>query len=413
MTNDSTQAISQTDKGERAIVPVVEQTQGAVLHGFDMRAPSISIIQNSSPAEQGPKGRFWRADTGETFESVTIMPVMIRPTRILWPEGQFSRGRKALCFSGDGQRAAEVVGDLPAAYPGAECTSCPKFTMQPWKDKGNAGWCSPGYTVAFMTPEGEGILMRLSGTASKLARVFAGKSVFRKSFLTLTTEPQTSQVGSWYALRTNIATLESEPAWVKGESFADWNDFTVEPPQASDDEGGEGQGGDGQERGGTALTGMVSFVSGLSYVGSNSTAMWKAYLETDMPTGALAIPGTKREQIIAWGGKAERANTDIHVLDVVSLQGEWRENNYAGDQFTRDFNIQTSIKLGVGTWVTPNSAPPNPNAPPPYAQALDNAPPAPFIPSSDPNAPRSSDDVARDAETDIVEGDLLPDNLPW
>ncbi len=412
MTTEKTQAIERRDKNGQAIIPVVEQASGAVLHGFDMRAPSISIIQNSSPAEQGPKGRFWRPDTGETFESITVMPVMIRPTRILWPEGPFERGRKALCFSGDGQRAAEIVGELPALYPGAACTECPKFTMQPWKEKGNAGWCSPGYTVAFMTPEGEGILMRLTGTATKVARIFAGRNVFRKAFITLTTDPMTSNVGSWYALRTNVAALEAEPAWVKGADFSDWNDFTVEPPQAGDDDGAGGQGqGPDQSHGAETLTGMISFVSGISYVGANGTALWKAYIELEMPSPTQAVAGAKREQLIAWGKRAERANTDIHVLDVMSVQGEWRDNDYEGDAFYRDFNLQSTVKLNVGTWVAPGqpaAAPPTPpedlNASPDYM----NQPPPPFIPPPDPNAAPSGQPVGEDEEADG-----LPKDLPW
>jgi len=323
------------------------------------------------------------------MDSVIVMPVMVRPTRTLWGAGQFSRDRRAQCFSPDGKNAVASFADRPAQYPSAACEDCEKFSMQPWTDKVQDGWCSPGYVVAFISFDGEPFIMRLNGTHSKLAKVFAGRSIFRRQFMRVSTRSVANVRGNFYALMAHVERISGEnwPAWFSGEEFTEWDTFAVDmPPDITDEQpdGGSGQGegaagANGAKAALEVLQGVISFRTDLKYVGVNGTPLWKAYLETDMIDEFTAQAGLDRHQLVAWGANAQMYDASVKVGDLVTVTGEWRENTFDPDPFDRDLNVRNLTVTPGGKLGARNAeAPAQPGRPtPPFEHPPLNEDPVP------------------------------------
>ncbi len=182
-----------------------EVTEGAVLHGHDNLRPPVLVLAQSQSLK-GEAGQFIRMDTEEIFPTVEVVPIRVQPTQTYWGEGDFSRDRNPLCFSTNGRTSVQMVaGGVEAAYPGAECRQCERFTNQPWNQKSKDGWCAPGYYVLVFSMETyETFVVRLNGAATKMAKVFAAPDVFRNKAVNLYAEEKLSDSGKYYELKARV-----------------------------------------------------------------------------------------------------------------------------------------------------------------------------------------------------------------
>ena len=190
-----------------------DYSDGVDLHEFDNDLPIIEIIQ---PQTQGiePKfqGQFIRKDTGEIFETMEIVPLAIKANRTQWPP-KFNRSDRPHCFSSNGittnitlnehlengceneacREEAKAAGDMLMT-----CNSgCPHFTNSPWTDKRLHGFCSPGYTLIALW-EGEPVIMRMSGTNAKHAKMMGNRRNIRQRVMSVHTREETGDDGRWY-----------------------------------------------------------------------------------------------------------------------------------------------------------------------------------------------------------------------
>ncbi len=198
--------------------PVRQVAEGATLHGHDILPPILQLAQAQS--EKGTAGNFIRVDTDEEFKSLNVVPIMIQSTRTKWPAGGFTRDAKPECWSNDGLVGAPGV-DGDKGFPGRACQGCEWFTATPWTADRDAGTCMPGYSVLVMDADNLDLyILRLAGTAAKLARRFASGGTLRRVVLTLYSEPVSKLKGSWYQLKaTTLRMLDEADISLAREQF--------------------------------------------------------------------------------------------------------------------------------------------------------------------------------------------------
>ena len=207
-------------RGEEGVVKVGE---GAELHPQDMLPPVIVIGQKQS--RRVTEGKFQRTDTQEEFDTLEVVPIIVRPSRTKWEAGPFHRDSRPQCWSDDGNTgSARPLSDVPALYPGRPCSSCEFYTAEPWKAKADEGWCMPGYNVLLVDAESFDIyILRLRGTSAKVARMLAAKGIFQRAVVTLSTEFVSLDTGSWYQLRSKtLRTLDEADASLVKSIAADY-----------------------------------------------------------------------------------------------------------------------------------------------------------------------------------------------
>ena len=191
----------------RIASPVVEATEGAVFHDFDMRPPLLKLGQNTSSDIE--PGMFWRADTEEQVAELYLVPLRIQAVRTKWATGQFSRDRRPECASDNGLTAVLSFdeGEREPLFPGQSCVSCPFYIKAPWL-AGDQEYCEPGYKILLFDPETFEVLgMRLTGTNTQIARVLGAKKHLRGAVMKMWAEKVTSDKGSWYKIKVSANRL--------------------------------------------------------------------------------------------------------------------------------------------------------------------------------------------------------------
>jgi hypothetical protein len=176
-----------------------------VLHAGDRPINWVKLGQATSA--QGTPGKFFFQETNEEVDELYLIPATIQANRSLWPEGGFSRGRRPDCASEDGVYAVThfPTGEIPL-FPGAPCSQCQYFVPKPWMAPPGTRICQAGYVVTgFSVATLEMVGMRLSGTATKVARVMARPGVFQQRPVRLYAEKKTSDSGSWFQLLATVA----------------------------------------------------------------------------------------------------------------------------------------------------------------------------------------------------------------
>jgi hypothetical protein len=172
-----------------------------VLHSNDRPISWVKLGQATSAS--GSPGRFLFTSSGEEVDELLLIPAKIQAVRTLWPEGGFNRGRRPECASEDGVFAVSSFSDgvLPL-FPGQPCSRCPCFAPRPRSGDGtNQRICQAGYVVhGFSVSTLEMVGLRLSGTATRVARVMSRPSVFQQKPVRLFSERQASDQGSWHQL---------------------------------------------------------------------------------------------------------------------------------------------------------------------------------------------------------------------
>ena len=194
----------------RSETGVVSVGAGAELHSGDLQPPVIVLGQAQSQGVTA--GMFKRLDTAEEFEALDVVPLIVRPSRVKWAMGGFSRDALPECWSDDGRvGSARLVAGKPAAYVGRACMDCPHYTAEPWAVDGNAGWCMSGYNVLLVDAQSYDVyILRLRGTATKLARYFAAKGIFQKTAVRLYAEHVEAARGSWYQMKAKAVRVLDE-----------------------------------------------------------------------------------------------------------------------------------------------------------------------------------------------------------
>src|SRR3990167_27006 len=197
-------------RAEQRLGPRSERdTDGLELHPQDMRPPVLVLVQDQSIGVT--PGKIQRTDTQEEFDSLDVVPIFVRPSRILWPAGGFSRDAVPLCWSDDGHMgSSRLLDGSQARWSGAPCSECQEYTARPWereeKDK-----CQPGYNVVLVDAESYGgYVIRLRGTAAKLAQFFVAKGIARRAVVRLYSERVEKTTGKWYQLKAKTLRLLDE-----------------------------------------------------------------------------------------------------------------------------------------------------------------------------------------------------------
>lgn len=86
------------------------------LDGFTIKPSGIEMVQRTSRSEGAIPGKFRDKDSGAHFDSMKVVPLRIRSTRVLFPPGG-ELGAEPICRSDDGRVPSES-----AAVP--QCTRC-------------------------------------------------------------------------------------------------------------------------------------------------------------------------------------------------------------------------------------------------------------------------------------------------
>src|SRR3990167_7146196 len=169
-------------RAEQRLGPRSERdTDGLELHPQDMRPPVLVLGQDQSIGVT--PGKIQRTDTQEEFDSLDVVPIFVRPSRILWPAGGFSRDAVPLCWSDDGHMGSSRLLDE----------------------------CQPGYNVVLVDAESYGgYVIRLRGTAAKLAQFFVAKGIARRAVVRLYSERVEKTTGKWYQLKAMTLRLLDE-----------------------------------------------------------------------------------------------------------------------------------------------------------------------------------------------------------
>ncbi|MDP2661272.1 MAG: hypothetical protein Q8R28_11150 [Dehalococcoidia bacterium] len=167
------------------------------LHDYDMRPPVVVLGQAGSL--EATAGAFHRLDTDEEHETLTVVPVIVKKTRTRMP-AEFSRDSRPLCWSEDG--IAPAPGGDQHGVVGL-CTDCQFYTAAPWDAK--PGGCKGDYAAVLLElATGQPFLMRLRGTASRIARVIGSKGVYRIAAVTLYTDEVSTEKGRWWQLKAKV-----------------------------------------------------------------------------------------------------------------------------------------------------------------------------------------------------------------
>lgn len=202
---------------------------GASLHSQDIQ-PSILVL-GQAQSEGVTSGRFQRTDTQEEFETVQVVPLVVRPSRLKWPAGKFTRDMQPECWSDDGLvGSSRPIKDRLALFPGGECNACSYFTAEPWNVDKDQGWCLPGYNVLLMDASTyEVYLMRLRGSAAKVARMMVAKGIFQKAVVELSSALTQAATGTWYQLKARtLRRLGEDDLSLIGGMYRDYTASAVE-----------------------------------------------------------------------------------------------------------------------------------------------------------------------------------------
>lgn len=184
---------------------VVQIDEGADAHDFDISPPILVLTQPTSQRGSGP-GLFLRKDTEEESATLEIVSLRVKATRTKWPEGGYRSDNKPECQSWDG-----VTGNKGSRYEGQSCLACPHYIRLPWEAPEGADVCKPDYIVLLMDAETYDLyVMRLAGTAARLARALRAKGNLRTTHLHLYSVKQQNERGTWYEPRVKVVDRLSE-----------------------------------------------------------------------------------------------------------------------------------------------------------------------------------------------------------
>jgi len=174
-----------------------------------MRPPLLVLGQDQSIGITS--GRLQRTDTQEEFDYLDVVPIFVRRSRMLWPAGEFSRDATPICWSDDGRvGSSRRLNNVAAKWHGSPCAECQEYTERPW-EQGEKTKCQPGYNVVLVDAENYGVyVMRLRGTAARLAQFFVAKGIARRAVVRLYSERTEKATGTWYQLKAKTQKILEE-----------------------------------------------------------------------------------------------------------------------------------------------------------------------------------------------------------
>ncbi len=189
---------------------LVSPVDGVVLHDTEVRLPVLTLAQANS--QTGSPGKLVKLDTGEEFDGLKVVPIMIQAIRQRWPEGKQPMDGPSTCMSinghtpvlimpnGDDSDSQNIDGDGLVV---ADCETCPFFAKSAFANDADAGFCSPEYVAVIMLDTGEPVLIRLRRTSLRLATAWGNASMFRQRVFDLWVESKVSSGGfPYYNLKT-------------------------------------------------------------------------------------------------------------------------------------------------------------------------------------------------------------------
>jgi len=305
---------------------VVAVGEGASLHSQDLQPPILVLGQAQS---QGiTAGMFQRTDTQEEFESIEVVPLAVRPSRLKWPAGKFSRDMRLECWSDDGiAGSTRSIKNTPAKYPGQPCVGCQFYTAKPWDVDAEEGWCMPGYNVLLVDAESfETYLMRLKGAAAKVARLMVARGVFQKAVIRLTSEHVSQPTGIWEQLKAKtVRKLDEADQSLVHAQYAAFAGSAVQ----GDDSPAAAQSEDAASSPAITETRRASVTNGFEV-----TVMGEVEMRYT-PTGkaiATAMGRTPQgyKKLLAWESLAEQFNAEVNKGDVLVVTGKYGVYEWSG-----------------------------------------------------------------------------------
>ena len=186
------------EKADSQGMGVYSPTEGVSMFESDWRPAFLSLVQNTSAI--GTAGKLRRTDTDEEFSFLKLVPMAVQAQRTYWGEGEFVRGRTPECKSADAITADMMFGDgTPTKFAGQACADCQFRSDNPF-ERGDK--CQAGYLVAFYSLEtNEAYLMRLNGSATRIARVVGNANTVRRKTINLFAQEVTTNNGRFWGLR--------------------------------------------------------------------------------------------------------------------------------------------------------------------------------------------------------------------
>ena len=183
-----------TNSGQGVYSPI----EGVSMFESDWRPAFLSLVQNTSAV--GTAGRIRRTDTDEEYEVLKVVPLAVQAQRTYWGAGEFVRGRTPECKSNNAITADLSFGDgSPTLFAGRSCASCEFRSDNPFE---RGDMCQAGYMVAFYSLDtSEAFLMRLNGSATRIARVVGNANTVRQKTISLYAQEVTTANGRFWGLR--------------------------------------------------------------------------------------------------------------------------------------------------------------------------------------------------------------------
>lgn len=183
--------------GQQAVAvsaPTALGNAGDSVHDYALRPPILKLVQAQSA--DGTPGNYRRTDNGEEFESIDVIPLHIKATRLKYPGGEYSRDRKPMCWSNDGLHGAPG-----SSFDGQDCLTCQFRLNTIWDAEPNTEMCLPTHAVIFLDAYSfEPLLFQINNkSTARIAPIV--RANLRKARMSLFIEDVKGNTGRFFAPR--------------------------------------------------------------------------------------------------------------------------------------------------------------------------------------------------------------------